>query len=162
MTKAMTISQIEEQKIDEQIQQYEATLAELKKAKEVALKKEEGFSMYSNYLDTLANDYGISEEDLFGRRSVQVGDWITTTLSRNTNSALMKRLEKFFNDREKAKARKKPGQSRSQPAKALPPGVYRHPMSLETVEKKTRAPKELNAWVLDNGVDKVLSWRIED
>lgn len=162
MTEAMTISQIEEQKIDEQIQQYEATLAELKKAKEIALKKEEGFAMYTNYLDTLNNDYNITEEELFARRSVQVGDWITTTLSRHTNSALMKRLEKFFSEREKAQSRKKPGQNRARPAKALPPGVYRHPMSLETVEKKTRAPKELNTWVLENGMDKVLTWRLED
>ncbi len=162
MTEAKALARAEEQKIEEQIQQYEAALAELKKAKELALKKEEGFSLYFSYLETLEKEYGITEADIFSRRSVQIGDWITEILPRFRSSALMKRLEKFIGDRLKNQSRPKVGKGRGQPAKDLPPGVYRHPMSLEKVQKKTRAPKELNAWVVENGLEKVRSWRIED
>ncbi|GGX65131.1 hypothetical protein [Saccharospirillum salsuginis] len=162
MTEAKALIQAEEQKIQEQIQQYEAALAELKKAKETALKKEEGFSLYFSYLETLEKEYGITEEDIFSRRSVQIGDWVTNTLPRFRNSALMKRLEKFIGDRLKQQERKTVGVGRGQPAKDLPPGTYRHPMSLEKIQKKTRAPKELNNWVIENGLEKVRSWRIEE
>lgn len=162
MTEAKSLIQAEEQKIEEQIQQYETALAELKKAKEMAMKKEEGFSLYFSYLETLEREYGITEEDIFSRRSVQIGDWITNTLPRFRNSALMKRLEKFISDRLKQQERKTIGKGRGQPAKDLPPGTYRHPMSLEKIQKKTRAPKELNNWVIENGLEKVRSWRIEE
>ena len=162
MTEAKALIQAEEQKIEEQIQQYEAALAELKKAKEMAMKKEEGFSLYFSYLETLEKEYGITEEDIFSRRSVQIGDWVTNTLPRFRNSALMKRLEKFIGDRLKQQERKTAGLGRGQPAKDLPPGTYRHPMSLEKIQKKTRSPKELNNWVIENGLEKVRSWRIEE
>lgn len=74
----------------------------------------------------------------------------------------MKRLEKFIGDRLKQQERKTVGIGRGQPAKDLPPGTYRHPMSLEKIQKKTRAPKELNNWVIENGLEKVRSWRIEE
>ncbi|PTY36854.1 hypothetical protein BGP77_06085 [Saccharospirillum sp. MSK14-1] len=161
MTEAKAYTPIDDQLIDQQIQQYQAELEELKQAKAAALKKEEGFDQYLALLETLKRDYELTEEDIFNRRSVKIGDWITTDLPRLNKSALLARLEKFIGDRLKQQARKKPLTGRPQPARELPPGQYRHPLKLETLEKKTRAPRELNHWVTENGLETVLSWRIE-
>lgn len=160
MTEANHLFTEQEQQLNAEIEQYENVLAELKAARATALKKEEGLNLYTSYLNTLEKDYGLTEEDLFSRRSVQIGDWITTTLARQKNSALLTRLDKFMEDRAKQLSRKKPLQGRAQPAKALSPGVYRHPMTLETLEKKTRAPKELNLWVLEHGLETVQGWKV--
>lgn len=84
----------------------------------MALKKEEGFALYFSYLESLEKEYGITEEDIFSRRSVQIGDWVTTKLPRFRNSALMKRLEKFIGDRLKDQERKSPGRGRGHPRKS--------------------------------------------
>lgn len=160
MTEANHLFTEQELQLNAEIEQYENVLADLKAARESALKKEEGLNLYTSYLTTLEREYGLTEEDLFSRRSVQIGDWITTTLARQKKSALLNRLEKFMEDRAKQLSRKKPLQGRAQPAKALTPGVYRHPMTLETLEKKTRAPKELNFWVLEHGLDTVQNWKV--
>lgn len=161
MTEAKAYSPIDDQLIDQQIQQYQAELEQLKQAKALALKKEEGFDQYLQLLNTLQRDYDLTEEDIFNRRSVQIGEWITNHLPRLSKSALLIRLEKFIGDRLKQQARKKPLTGRPQPARELPPGSYRHPLKLETLEKKTRAPRQLNQWVIDNGLDTVLSWKVE-
>lgn len=161
MTEAKAYTPLDDQLIDQQIQQYQAELEELKQAKAAALKKEEGFEQYFALLETLERDYQLTEEDIFNRRSVKIGDWITTHLPRLNKSALLARLEKFIGDRLKQQARKKPLAGRPQPARDLPPGQYRHPLKLETLEKKTRAPRELNQWVTENGLETVLSWKID-
>jgi len=161
MTEAKAYTPIDDQLIDRQIKQYQAELEELKQAKADALKKEEGFDQYLALLETLKRDYQLTEEDIFNRRSVKIGDWITTQLPRLNKSALLARLEKFIGDRLKQQARKKPLTGRPQPARELPPGQYRHPLKLETLEKKTRAPRELNQWVTENGLETVLSWKID-
>ncbi|MHA7880792.1 MAG: hypothetical protein ACX931_13435 [Saccharospirillum sp.] len=160
MTEAHHLFVEQEQQINAEIEQYENVLAELKAARESALKKEEGLKLYTSYLETLKNEYNLTEEDLFSRRSVQIGDWITTTLAKQRKSALISRLEKFMEERSRQMSRKKPLQGRSLPAKDLPPGVYRHPMTFETLEKKTRAPKALHHWVVEHGLDTVESWKI--
>lgn len=161
MTEAKSYTPIDDQMIDQQIQQYQAELDALKQAKAAALKKEEGFALYMDLLQNLQRDYELSEDDIFNRRSVQIGEWITTQLPRLNKSALLARLEKFIGERLKQQARKKPLTGRPQPARELPPGQYRHPLKLETLEKKTRAPRELNQWVIENGLETVLSWKID-
>lgn len=161
MTEAKAYTPIDDQKIDQQIQQYQSELEQLKQQKAAALKKEEGFDRYIQLLDELKNDYGLVEEDIFNRRSVQIGEWITTSLPRLNKSALLSRLEKFISERLKQQARRKPAKGRPQPARELPPGQYRNPLKMETLEKKTRAPKELNEWVIENGLETVLSWKID-
>jgi hypothetical protein len=160
MTQTQSAVRIDSLNIDAEIQKYESELEDLIQLKETALKKEAGFNAYLEYLATLEREYGVTEEDLFSRRSVKIGDWITKTLVRQKQSALLKRLAGFFEDYVKKQPKKTVGRGRPQPAKALETGVYRHPMSLETVEKKTRAPKLLNAWIHENGLEKVQSWRV--
>lgn len=162
MTQTHSAVRIDALNIDAEIQKYESELENLIRLKETALKKEAGFNAYMEYLATLEREYGITEEDLFSRRSVKIGDWITKTLVRQKQSALLKRLASFFEEYAKKQPKKVIGKGRPQPAKALEPGVYRHPMSLETVEKKTRAPKLLNTWILENGLEKVQSWRVSE
>lgn len=162
MTQTHSAVRIDTMNIDAEIQKYETELENLIRLKETALKKEAGFNAYLEYLATLEREYGITEEDLFSRRSVKIGDWITKTLVRQKKSALLKRLAGFFEEYAKKQPKRVIGKGRPQPAKALEPGVYRHPMSLETVEKKTRAPKVLNNWVLEHGLDKVQGWLVSE
>lgn len=155
MTKTIDI-----QGIDEQIQFHEQEIQRIKDQAAAAERREEGFEAINSAVMELLDEYGISWDDFLARQSIVLGDFITGVASTRSPD-LVKRLSNHFLKEHERAQRKKYSKLQPKSAGKLEAGVYRHPLTLETCTKKTRAPKLLNEWVAENGLEKVQGWMVD-
>lgn len=147
--------------IDEEIRFHEQEIQRIKDNLEEANRREEGFERLNDAIHEVLDEYGITWNEFLARQSIVLGDFITGEAKQRCPD-LLKRLSTHFLKEKEREARKKSSKLQPKSGAKLVAGAYRHPLTLETVVKKTRTPQQLNEWVAENGIEKVQGWLVKE
>ncbi|AJQ96184.1 DNA binding protein [Gynuella sunshinyii] len=155
---------------DKQIQELKKNIEELERRKQEALKREEGFNAFDEALQRIFDEYGLTEYDLFLLKSVDICKWLEKLAGEAIQPGSFHEIKEMMGKlyarenglvsgkRKSAKVGKKAVVVKKEQPK-LEIGIYTNPHTQQTVEKKRRNPKELDAWLDEYGYDTVVAWK---
>ncbi|MEQ3697236.1 MAG: hypothetical protein ABNH02_09805 [Pseudomonadales bacterium] len=154
--------------IDKEIQAHKKQLEKLEALKQAQADKLKGIEEFSNMMQQLAADYGLTEIDLLSAKGDKFLSVIKAASKQKNPPKYVAKLAAYFADNPKlnvgtpktSKVKKAAKKKRISDEPKVPVGRYKNPHTGEVIEKLKRAPKTLKEWSKQYGDEMLLSWKV--